>query len=196
MIDQDCLSPQEASYIAHNAYFTLKDWMSGQPTIGMAARTNVRKMVTGDGMGAVAPSGGANTSLRGTGLGGTKLQSVFAGSANGTSTGFGYVLSFNRDGRRHVVVATRGTRAEHSKADLYTDARASMASMAGIGPVHHGFRNTFGSVRSASRVTTGESWMPTSALRRPQPGRCGGHARCRAFRGSRQGREALHLRLA
>ncbi|MEO6279939.1 lipase family protein [Roseateles sp.] len=147
MIDQDCLSPQEASYIAHNAYFTLKDWISGQPTVGMESRANVRKMVTGDGMGAAAQGGGDNTSLRGTGLAGAKLDRVFAGSTNGTSTGFGYVLSFSRDGRRHVVVATRGTRAEHSKADLYTDLRASMTSMAGIGPVHHGFRNTFDSVK-------------------------------------------------
>jgi pimeloyl-ACP methyl ester carboxylesterase len=147
MIDQDCLSPQEASYIAHNAYFTLKDWISGQPTIGMESRANVRKMVTGDGMGAVAMGGGDNTSLRGTGLAGAKLDRVFAGSTNGVSTGFGYVLSFNRDGRRHVVVATRGTRAEHSKADLYTDLRASMATMAGVGPVHQGFRNTFDSVK-------------------------------------------------
>ena len=147
MTDQDCLSPQEASYIAHNSYFTLKDWISGQPTVGMESRANVRKMVTGDGMGAVAQTGGANTSLRDTPLTGAKLDRVFAGSTNGTSTGFGYVLSFSRAGRRHVVVATRGTRAEHSKADLYTDARASMASMAGIGPVHHGFRNTFDSVK-------------------------------------------------
>lgn len=147
MTDQDCLSPQEASYIAHNAYFTLKDWISGQPTIGMESRANVRKMVTGDGMGAVAQGGGGNTSLRGTGLAGAKLERVFAGSTNGVSTGFGYVLSFNRDGRRHVVVATRGTRAEHSKADIYTDLRASMATMPGVGPVHQGFRNTFDSVK-------------------------------------------------
>jgi triacylglycerol lipase len=147
MASHEFLSPQEASFIAHNAYFTLKDWISGQPTIGIEKHAVVRNMVTGDGQGAVALSGGANTSLRGTGLGGAKLQSVFAGSTNGTSTGFGYVLSFNREGRRHVVVATRGTRYEHSKADIYTDLRGSMAPMAGVGPVHHGFRNTFDSVK-------------------------------------------------
>lgn len=147
MSDQDFLSPQEASYIAHNAYFTLKDWISGQPTIGMETRATVRKMVTGDGMGAVAQSGGANTSLRATPMAGAKLDRVFAGSTNGTSTGFGYVLSFNRNGRRHVVVATRGTRFEHSKADIYTDLRGSMTPVAGIGPVHHGFSNTFDSVK-------------------------------------------------
>jgi len=147
MTDQDCLSPQEASYIAHNAYFTLKDWISGQPTVGMETRANVRKMVLGDGMGTVAQSGGGNTSLRGTGLSGAKLDRVFAGTTGGVSTGFGYVLSFSRDGRRHAVVATRGTRAEHSKADLLTDARGSMAAMPGVGPVHQGFRNTFDSVK-------------------------------------------------
>lgn len=85
MSDQDFLSPQEASYIAHNAYFTLKDWISGQPTIGMETLGNVHKMVIGDGLGTVAKAGGSNISLRGT-------------------------------DRRHVVVATRGTRAEHSRA--------------------------------------------------------------------------------
>lgn len=147
MTDQDCLSPQEVSYIAHNAYFTLKDWISGQPAIGMETRSNVRKMVIGDGLGTVAQAGGANTSLRGTDLAGARLDRVFAGSTAGVSTGFGYVLSFSRSGRRHVVVATRGTRAEHSKADLLTDGRGSMATMPGVGPVHHGFRNTFDSVK-------------------------------------------------
>jgi triacylglycerol lipase len=141
------LTPQEASYIAHNAYFTLKDWISGQPTIGMETRANVRKMVTGDGLGAAAQGGGANTSLKPTELGGAHLDRVFAGSTAGVTTGFGYVLSFNRAGSKQVVIATRGTRAEHSKADLLTDLRASMTGFGDFGLVHQGFRNTFDSVK-------------------------------------------------
>src|SRR6218665_1141053 len=147
MSNHEFLSPQEASYIAHNAYFTLKDWISGQPSIGMETRANVKKMVTGDGLGASSMGGGANTSLASTALAGAKLDRVFAGSTAGVSTGFGYVLSFNRSGRRHVVIATRGTRAEHSKADILTDLRASMTMLPGIGAVHQGFRNTFDSVK-------------------------------------------------
>ena len=142
------LTPQEASYIAHNAYFTLKDWISGQPTIGMETRANVRKMVTGDGLGAAAQAGCANTSLKTTELGGAKLDRVFAGSTAGVTTGFGYVLSFNRAGSKQVVIATRGTRAEHSKADLLTDLRASMTGFGDFGLVHQGFRNTFDSVKT------------------------------------------------
>ncbi|MEY4562227.1 MAG: hypothetical protein RLZZ618_1504 [Pseudomonadota bacterium] len=147
MSNHEFLSPQEAAYIAHNSYFTLKDWISAKPTIGMESHANVNRMVMGDGVGASTKAGGINTSLGGTGLAGANLERVFAGSTSGVSTGFGYVLSFSRSGRRHVVIATRGTRAEHSKADLFTDARAAMTLMPGIGPVHKGFRNTFDSVK-------------------------------------------------
>ena len=47
--DHDSLSPREAAYIAHNCYFTLKDWMTGTAVAGMETRANVRKMVLGDG---------------------------------------------------------------------------------------------------------------------------------------------------
>ena len=142
------LSPREASAIAHNAYFTLKDWITGTPVVGMETRANVKKMVLGDGSGAALQSGvGRNTSLRDTDLAGARLDRVFAGSTSGVSTGFGYVLSFQRGGRKQVVIATRGTRAEHSLADVFTDLRGSMASFPGYGPVHQGFRNTFDSVK-------------------------------------------------
>ncbi|HEY9028099.1 MAG TPA: lipase family protein [Burkholderiaceae bacterium] len=146
MSNHDTLTPLEASYIAHNCYFTLKDWMSGQPQAGMETRANVRKMVTGDGMGATAIAGKTNTSLRSTDLKGAKLERVFAGSTAGLETGFGYLLGFNRGGVRQAVIATRGTRAEHSKADILTDLRGSMTSFGDYGPVHQGFRNTFDSV--------------------------------------------------
>ena len=142
------LSPREASSIAHNAYFTLKNWIANDPTVGMESRSNVHKMVLGDGKGTAFNEGkGSNTSLRDTDLAGAKLHRVFAGSTSGVSTGFGYVLGFQRGGRKQVVIATRGTRFEHSLADIFTDLRGSMASFPGYGPVHQGFRNTFDSVK-------------------------------------------------
>jgi len=148
MSNHEFLSPQEATFIAHNAYFTLQNWITGVPKVGMETRANVQKMVTGDGLGTgVLTKGHANTSLGATPLAGARLDRVFAGSTAGVSTGFGYVLSFNRAGRRQVVIATRGTRAEHSKADIFTDLRASMVGFPGFGPVHQGFRNTFDSVK-------------------------------------------------
>ena len=147
MPNHDSLTPQEASYIAHNAYFTLKDWISGQPVIGMETRANVKKMVTGDGRGANVAAGHTNTSLKSTPLAGAKLDRVFAGSTAGVSTGFGYVLSYNRGGMKQVVIATRGTRAEQGKADIFTDLRGSLTTFGGFGQVHHGFKNTFDSVK-------------------------------------------------
>jgi pimeloyl-ACP methyl ester carboxylesterase len=145
----DALSPQEASCIAHNAYFTLKDWISGQPTIGMETRANVRRMVTGDGRGAAVESGKSfNSSLANTSMKGARLERVFAGQTAGVSTGFGYVLGFNRNGSRQVVIATRGTRAEHSKADILTDLHGSLASFGAFGRVHTGFKNTFDSLQA------------------------------------------------
>ncbi len=149
MIDKDTLSPQEATCIAHNAYFTLKDWMTGHAVIGMETRANVRKMVTGDGLGAAARAGtSANTSLANTSLKGARLDRVFAGETAGVQTGFGYVLSFARNGRRQVVIATRGTRFEHSKADILTDLHGALTSFGDYGRVHVGFKNTFESVRT------------------------------------------------
>jgi triacylglycerol lipase len=147
LTDHDSLTPREAAYIAHNCYFTLKDWITGQPVAGMETRANVRKMVLGDGVGAAQKAGGANTSLRGTQVGGAKLDRVFQGSTAGLQTGFGYVLRFNRNGQHHAVIATRGTRAEHSKSDLYTDAHGSLTGFAGYGLVHTGFKNIFDSIR-------------------------------------------------
>jgi triacylglycerol lipase len=145
--DQQALSPREAAYIAHNCYFTLKDWMTGAAVAGVETRANVRQMVLGSGNGAQQRAGGANTSLKPTDLGGARLDRVFEGSTAGLRTGFGYVLRFNRGGARHVIVATRGTRAEHSKADIYTDAHGSLTGFGSYGLVHTGFKNTFDSIR-------------------------------------------------
>ena len=146
--DHDSLSPREAAYIAHNSYFTLKDWMTGTAVAGVETRANVRQMVLGDGASAQQKAGGANTSLRGTDVGGARLDRVFQGSTAGLRTGFGYVLRFNRGNTRHAIIATRGTRAEHSKADIYTDAHGSLTGFGGYGLVHTGFKNTFESIRA------------------------------------------------
>lgn len=144
MPENDCLTPTEASYIATNAYFTLKDWITGQPTAGIETRANVQNRVLGPGNAGVVKPGQANSSLQDTALGGSDLGKIFSGSTGfGTSSGFGYLLQFKQGKRRHVVVATRGTRPELGAADLLTDARAGMAGFGGFGPVHKGFRATF-----------------------------------------------------
>lgn len=37
----DILTPKEASYIATNAYFSLKDWIKGNPLPGIESRANL-----------------------------------------------------------------------------------------------------------------------------------------------------------
>lgn len=142
----DCLTPTEASYIATNAYFTLKDWISGQPTAGVETRANVHNRVLGAGTAGTVTPGQANTSLQHTALGGGDLGKIFSGTTGaGTQSGFGYLLQFKQGTRRHVVVATRGTRPELGAPDLLTDARGAMTGFGDFGPVHKGFRRTFDS---------------------------------------------------
>lgn len=146
MPQNDCLTPTEASYIATNAYFTLKDWITGQPTAGIETRANVQNRVLGAGTAGIVQPGQANPSLQHTALGGADLGKVFAGTTGaGTESGFGYLLQFKQGTRRHVVVATRGTRPELGAPDLLTDARGAMTSFGDYGPVHKGFRRTFDS---------------------------------------------------
>lgn len=143
----DTLTPQEASYIATNAYFALKDWMTGSPVAGMESRSNVQNMVLGSGTVAGRSQQGVNTSLQSSGLGRSQLQGVVAGKTGfGTTTGFGYVLQYQKDARRHTVIATRGTRPELGAPDIITDLRAGMTGFSGYGPVHKGFKKTFDSV--------------------------------------------------
>lgn len=144
---EDCLTPTEASYIATNAYFTLKDWITGQPTAGVETRANVQNRVLGPGTaGAATPAGQANPSLQHTALSGGDLGKIFSGTTGaGTQSGFGYLLQFKQGSRRHIVIATRGTRPELGAPDLLTDARGAMTSFGDYGPVHKGFRKTFDS---------------------------------------------------
>lgn len=139
----DILTPQEAAYIATNSYFTLKDWISGAPKVGMESHANVKNRV----LGAADAGNMQNTSLKGTDLGSANLKRVFAGTTGmGTNTGFGYLLKFQKGDRRHAVIATRGTRPELGAPDLLTDARAAMTSFGDFGLVHKGFKTTFDSV--------------------------------------------------
>lgn len=145
--DFNSLSPTEAAYIAHNSYFTLKDWATGKPDKGMESTSTVQRMVLGDGVtrGTLSQRD-VNTSLAPTRLGGADLRSVFAGSTASVRTGFGYVLSFRRGGLRHAVIATRGTRVEHSPADGLADLHAAITTFGGYGQVHAGFYNAFASI--------------------------------------------------
>jgi triacylglycerol lipase len=144
MPQNDCLTPTEASYIATNAYFTLKDWITGQPAAGMETRANVQNRVLGPGTAGINAPGQANPSLQGTPLAGADLGKIFSATTGaGTRSGFGYLLQFKQGTRRHVVVATRGTRPELGAPDLLTDARGAMTGFGDFGPVHKGFRTTF-----------------------------------------------------
>jgi triacylglycerol lipase len=135
----DILTPLEASHIANNSYFALKDWVRNAPVAGVETRANVQKSVFGTG----------STSLQGTELERASLEQVFSGiTGMGTNSGFGYVLKYRKGDLRHTVIATRGTRPELGVPDLLTDARAGMTSFGGFGAVHKGFKKTFDTVIS------------------------------------------------
>jgi triacylglycerol lipase len=142
----DVLTPQEASYIAANAYFTLKDWINSKPVAAVEAHNVVHNRVLGAGTeGTNQPKPGeANPTLSGTGLKTSGLTGVFpAVTGLGTSSGFGYALTYKGQGRTHAIVAVRGTRPEIGAPDLITDLRAGMTSFGDYGPVHKGFKRTF-----------------------------------------------------
>jgi triacylglycerol lipase len=104
-------------------------------------------MALGDGATKNTPSKRDVTALRAsTRLNSAKLQSVFSGSTANVQTGFGDVPTFKRGGMKHAIIATRGTRVEHSPADAPADLRASLAGFGGYGQVHAGFYNAFASI--------------------------------------------------
>lgn len=143
------LTPMEASYIATNAYFTLKDWINAKPTADVESRHVVHNRVLGAGDAGRADPTKHNPTLKGTALGGAKLGPVFEGTTGfGTQSGFGYLLRYNEGPRRHAIIATRGTRPELGAPDLLTDARASMTGFGGYGLVHRGFKTTYDSVQA------------------------------------------------
>lgn len=143
----DVLTPQEASYIATNCYFTLKDWIKNSPEAGTETVENVHNRVLGPGTAGTPKPGAKNTSLKDTSLAGAKLQKVVGGTSGfGTCSGFGYLLKVKKGDQRHAIIATRGTRPEMGAPDLLTDARAGMTGFGDYGPVHKGFKRTFDSV--------------------------------------------------
>lgn len=76
-----------------------------------------------------------------------KMGQIFSGDTGwSTTSGFGYVLSFDDAGRRHAVVAVRGTRPEIGLADIGTDLRCAHTGFGDYGRVHLGFKNAFDSI--------------------------------------------------
>jgi triacylglycerol lipase len=146
----DVLTPQEASHIATNAYFTLENWINKKPVAGVESRATLNNRVLGAGdKGTNQPAaGGANPTLRGTGLATSKLGSIHTATTGfGVSSGFGYTLTYRSQGATHLIIAMRGTRPELAKfPDLLTDARAAMTGFGPGGFVHKGFKRTFDSV--------------------------------------------------
>ena len=147
MPSADTLTPREAAHIATNSYFTLKDWINNEPTAGVESRSNIHNRVLGSG---TAGSGGqANTSLHSTGMASSSLGNIHSATTGfGTSSGFGYTLTYEGEGKKHVVIATRGTRPEMTGVpDIVTDLRAAATSFGSFGPVHKGFKRTFDSIK-------------------------------------------------
>ncbi len=152
----DVLSPQVASHIATNAYFTLGRWIdfkkgSGVTPAGIESADNIRNRVLEKGdRGKNQPEGKqVNPTLQGTDLGSNaQLGNIHTGKTGyDTTSGFGYTLTFSKNRRKHVVVALRGTRPEMAwKPDLFTDMRGALTMCGGLGLVHKGFKHCFDSV--------------------------------------------------
>lgn len=157
MSDELALLPEEAAYIAANAYFVLEGWEATYqfqlqngpkakgapaPRPGLEQDKIIRKNVTGSG----------NMSLANTGIENPQMVKAFEGSSGlnltgRTRSGFGYILHFERGNKKHLVIATRGTRPEMGAPDLITDVNISTnRHMPGVGPVHAGFYDVYNSL--------------------------------------------------
>ena len=143
------LTPAEASNIALNAYFALKDWINDKPTKGVESRANVLNRVLGPGNAGTVTQ---NSSV-GKMLPGATLGQIFQGNTGwNTTSGFGYVLNFENAKRRHAIVAVRGTRPEIGLADIGTDFRCAHTGFGDYGRVHLGFKNAFDSILAQLRL--------------------------------------------
>lgn len=146
---EDVLTPQEASRIAANAYFALKNWINSAPVPGTESLANITNRVLGTGNVGTnqARPGMANPTLTKTALATSSIAGVHTGATGmGVVSGFGYTLRYQDASRTHAIVAMRGTRAEIGAADLLTDARGAITPFGGYGPVHKGFKRTFDSL--------------------------------------------------
>jgi hypothetical protein len=128
------LTPGEAGKIALNSYFALKDWINTKPVAGIETRGNVENRVLGA---ASVGTDKVNSSV-GKNLPGASLQQVFQATTGfNTRSGFGYVLQYQQGGKRHAIIAVRGTRPEMAgKPDLVTDARGTLTGFGDFGLVH------------------------------------------------------------
>ncbi len=146
MPDNDTLTPLQAANIATNSYFALRNWIHEKPVAGVETKANIHNRVLGPAnIGSVEHD--PLTSLRGTSLANATLTDIHsARTGYGVSSGFGYTLVYEGGGKRHAIIATRGTRPEMlGKPDLITDFRAVPTSH-GYGKVHKGFKLTFDSI--------------------------------------------------
>ncbi len=148
----DTLTPLEAANIATNSYFTLKNWIHMEPVAGVESKANIHNRVLGP-ANVGSEEHDHETSLRYTegGLANSRLADVHSATTGfGTSSGFGYTLTYEGQGRKHAIIATRGTRPELRGLgrwpDLLTDFRASCTLFDGYGAVHNGFKVTFDSI--------------------------------------------------
>jgi pimeloyl-ACP methyl ester carboxylesterase len=152
MPNNNILTPKEAAYIATNSYFTLKDWINDLPVAGVETRPNIKNRVIGNA--SVGTGNHDKTSLKhfkNRDISRARLGNVHSATTGfGTSSGFGYTLTYNVAGQKHVVIATRGTRPEMpSVPDIITDFRASSTGFGSFGPVHKGFKRTFDSIQTS-----------------------------------------------
>lgn len=163
MLDDYSLNPKEAAFIAANAYFTLAGWekryrfnmnsnagVAPQVSRGQASNSVVNRNVVGTGPRSVAKAG----------IGGGSVAKTIGGSTGSNllgrvKTGFGYMLQFERGGKKHLVIAIRGTRPELGYPDLLTDVNISIGRhFPGIGPVHSGFYDTYKSLMPTLSAST------------------------------------------
>jgi len=111
------LSPTEAAYIASNAYFSLEGWdkryhdsknEAHKVTASTASKKVMNKEIVGSGSNSLS-----HTKIKGSIN--KPLEAKTGSRLTNTRSGFGYMLSFERAGKKHLVIATRGTRPEMEK---------------------------------------------------------------------------------
>lgn len=141
------LKPEEAGKIAANCYFTLQDWINEKPVAGVETCFNIHNRVLGQGnVGTNIKD--VNPSLQSTGLKTANLGRIHSAQTGiHTTSGFGYTLTYQSPVKRHIIIATRGTRPElKGNPDLLTDMRCGGTLFEDFGPVHVGFKKTYDSI--------------------------------------------------
>ena len=147
MTDETALTPYEAALAANNVYYALAGWAAFKAgdiskkdlkkNKGIENLEEIKKQVTGGGKHSLG-----KTKLKG------EVQDTFEGNTIGARTGFGYILDFEKQGRKHAVIALRGTRPEIGYHDLLTDFYFTPTGFVPGGLVHAGFAKTYKSFES------------------------------------------------